>query len=171
MTDHLIGLLLGTEEDWPRAFETLLGRLGPVKDAAGTTVPVRLGIDGHLAGWPIVVFCFGLLLMTVLTARKVPGAVLITSSLMLGIYTIIDARGLNIGFGDPIGPRVFPYFIGTLTVALAAGLVTATVGAVVSLATVTVTAVAVASLPAASRATAVSVCAPFASAVVLQVAS
>jgi hypothetical protein len=39
MTDatHLIGLLLGTEEDWPRAFETLLGRLGPVKDASGTT--------------------------------------------------------------------------------------------------------------------------------------
>ena len=27
-TDHLIGLLLGTEEDWPRAFETLLGRSG-----------------------------------------------------------------------------------------------------------------------------------------------
>ena len=28
---HLIGLLLGTEEDWPHAFETLLGRVGPVK--------------------------------------------------------------------------------------------------------------------------------------------
>ena len=28
---HLIGLLLGTEEDWPRAFETLLERVGPVK--------------------------------------------------------------------------------------------------------------------------------------------
>jgi hypothetical protein len=27
---HLIGLLLGTEEDWPRAFETLTRRLGPV---------------------------------------------------------------------------------------------------------------------------------------------
>ena len=35
--EHLIGLLLGTEEDWPRAFETLLARLGPVTDAAGTT--------------------------------------------------------------------------------------------------------------------------------------
>ncbi len=30
MTAHLIGLLLGTEEDWPRAFETLLSRLGPI---------------------------------------------------------------------------------------------------------------------------------------------
>jgi hypothetical protein len=36
-TTHLIGLLLGTEEDWPQAFETLLSRLGPIKDAAGTT--------------------------------------------------------------------------------------------------------------------------------------
>src|SRR5512132_1331224 len=35
--EHLIGLLLGTEEDWPRAFETLLARLGPVQDGAGTT--------------------------------------------------------------------------------------------------------------------------------------
>ena len=36
-TSHLIGLLLGTEEDWPRAFETLLERVGPVRDADGTT--------------------------------------------------------------------------------------------------------------------------------------
>src|SRR5436190_1533570 len=34
-TTHLIGLLLGTEEDWPRAFETLVARLGPVRDASG----------------------------------------------------------------------------------------------------------------------------------------
>ena len=32
-TDHLIGLLLGTEEDWPTAFETLVRRLGPVMRA------------------------------------------------------------------------------------------------------------------------------------------
>jgi hypothetical protein len=37
MTDatHLIGLLLGTEEDWPTAFETILRRVGPVY-AGGT---------------------------------------------------------------------------------------------------------------------------------------
>ena len=28
---HLIGLLLATEEDWPSAFEALLGRLGPLR--------------------------------------------------------------------------------------------------------------------------------------------
>ena len=38
MTDtrHLIGLLLGTEEDWPRAFEQILGRLGPVAGLGGS---------------------------------------------------------------------------------------------------------------------------------------
>ncbi|GAA4548220.1 NCS2 family permease [Amycolatopsis samaneae] len=54
-------------------------------DSAHTTVPVRLGLDGHLSGWPIVVFCFGLLLMTVLTTRKVPGAVLLS----IGAATVL----------------------------------------------------------------------------------
>jgi hypothetical protein len=35
-TPHLIGLLLGTEEDWPRAFETILSRLGPIPGVGGT---------------------------------------------------------------------------------------------------------------------------------------
>jgi hypothetical protein len=34
--EHVIGLLLGTEDDWPRAFEALARRLGAVTDAAGT---------------------------------------------------------------------------------------------------------------------------------------
>ena len=33
---HLIGLLLGAEEDWPRAFESILGMVGPLK-VGGTT--------------------------------------------------------------------------------------------------------------------------------------
>ena len=35
-TTHLIGMLLGTEEDWPTAFETLVSRIGPIADASGT---------------------------------------------------------------------------------------------------------------------------------------
>ena len=31
MSSQLIGLLLGTEEDWPTAFEHLLGRVGPIE--------------------------------------------------------------------------------------------------------------------------------------------
>jgi len=34
---HLIGLLLGTEEDWPRAFEGLMRRLNPRVEHRGTT--------------------------------------------------------------------------------------------------------------------------------------
>ena len=35
-TRHLIGLLLGTEEDWPAAFEEIMRRLGPVAGPGGT---------------------------------------------------------------------------------------------------------------------------------------
>ena len=34
--DHLIGLLLGAEEDWPTAFEALVRRLGLVRTPDGT---------------------------------------------------------------------------------------------------------------------------------------
>ncbi|CAN5279367.1 hypothetical protein BH20ACT5_BH20ACT5_09040 [soil metagenome] len=36
-TTHLIGLLLGTEEDWPTAFESIVAQLGPVTDANDQT--------------------------------------------------------------------------------------------------------------------------------------
>jgi hypothetical protein len=32
---HLIGLLLGTEDDWPTAFESIVRRLGPITDGTG----------------------------------------------------------------------------------------------------------------------------------------
>jgi hypothetical protein len=35
-TSRLIGLLLGTEEDWPRAFEEIVRRLGPVPGPGGS---------------------------------------------------------------------------------------------------------------------------------------
>lgn len=46
--------------------------------------------------------------------------------LVVGVYTIIDARGLNVGFGDPVGPRVFPYLIGAGMIVLAVLLAIAT---------------------------------------------
>ncbi len=36
VTRHTIGLLLGTEQDWPTAFEEILRRLGPVGGSAGS---------------------------------------------------------------------------------------------------------------------------------------
>ncbi len=67
MQRHLIGLLLGAEEDWPRAFEAILARVGPIEvdgqrhevvserltvEPFGLTDPVRteLVID-RLAYW------------------------------------------------------------------------------------------------------------------------
>ena len=38
---------------------------------------------------------------------------------VVGGYTIVDARGLNVGFGDPVGPRLFPYLVGAGMVVLA----------------------------------------------------
>jgi AGZA family xanthine/uracil permease-like MFS transporter len=40
-------------------------------------VPVTLGDNGNLVGWPVVVFAFGLFLMIGLTVKKVKGALLI----------------------------------------------------------------------------------------------
>jgi hypothetical protein len=33
--EHLVGLMLGTEDDWPSAYESLLNGFGPVRDDAG----------------------------------------------------------------------------------------------------------------------------------------
>jgi hypothetical protein len=35
VSHHLVGLLLGTEEDWPTAFTEIMRRLGPVTDGSG----------------------------------------------------------------------------------------------------------------------------------------
>jgi len=45
---------------------------------------------------------------------------------VVGVYTIFDARGLTVGFADPVGPRVFPYIIGSGMVVLAVLLAVAT---------------------------------------------
>ena len=45
---------------------------------------------------------------------------------VVGIYTLVDARGLAVGFGDPVGPRVFPYVVGGAMIVLAVLLAVAT---------------------------------------------
>ncbi|HEY1573062.1 MAG TPA: NCS2 family permease [Pseudonocardiaceae bacterium] len=60
-------------------------------DSAGSTVPVRMGVDGHLHGWPMVVFGFGLLLMVVLVARRVPGAILISILAATVLAVVVNA--------------------------------------------------------------------------------
>lgn len=49
-----------------------------IPDAAHTTVPLQLGTDGHLHGWPVLIFAVGVLLTLALLIRKTPGAILIS---------------------------------------------------------------------------------------------
>jgi len=45
---------------------------------------------------------------------------------LIGAYTVYDASTLNVGFADPVGPRAFPYVIGSVLVGLAVLLAVAT---------------------------------------------
>ena len=60
-------------------FIALIGLVdaGFVRRTAAGPVPVGLGVNGNLVGWPTVVFVFGLILMIGLMVRKVKGAILI----------------------------------------------------------------------------------------------
>nr|WSX51241.1 NCS2 family permease [Streptomyces sp. NBC_00974] len=53
-----------------------------VPDLAHTTVPLQLGSNGHLHGWPVLIFVIGALLTLTLIIRKTPGAILISIVVM-----------------------------------------------------------------------------------------
>lgn len=58
--------------------------------------------------------------------RDMPQLGLAALLVVVGAYTVYDATTLRVGFGDPVGPRLFPYVIGTVTVVLGGLLVLAT---------------------------------------------
>ncbi|WP_369036966.1 MULTISPECIES: NCS2 family permease [Streptomyces] len=62
-----------------------------IPDVASTTVPVQLGGTGTLSGWPVLVFCLGVLLTIGLIARKVKGAILISIVTMTLVALIINS--------------------------------------------------------------------------------
>ncbi|MFJ4623539.1 NCS2 family permease [Streptomyces sp. NPDC088812] len=66
------------------------GFVSRVPDAANTTVPVQLG-GGTLSGWPVLVFCLGVLLTVALLARRVKGAILIGIVTMTVLAIVIDS--------------------------------------------------------------------------------
>ncbi|NEC88179.1 NCS2 family permease [Streptomyces sp. SID12501] len=67
------------------------GFVSRIPDAANTTVPVQLGGTGTLSGWPVLVFCLGVLLTIGLIARKVKGAILISIVTMTLLALIINS--------------------------------------------------------------------------------
>jgi AGZA family xanthine/uracil permease-like MFS transporter len=62
-----------------------------IPDAANTTVPVGLGIDGSIASWPTAVFCVGLLITGVLVARGTRAGILIGLVATTVIAVVVEA--------------------------------------------------------------------------------
>ncbi|CAB4641697.1 unannotated protein [freshwater metagenome] len=80
-------------------FIALIGLVdaGFVRRTANGPVPVTLGDNGNLVGWPVIVFGFGLLLTIGLMVKKVKGAILI------GIV-VATAAAIAIESAFKIGP-------------------------------------------------------------------
>ena len=79
-------------------FITLIGLVdaGFVRRTGQGPVPVTLGDNGNLVGWPIIVFGFGLITIIVLMIRKVKGAILI-GVLSATVLSIIVEKAFKIG--------------------------------------------------------------------------
>ena len=60
-------------------------------DAAGTTVPVGLGINGSIASWPTLVFVLGVLICGVLVVRKVRGGLFLGIVITTVIALIVES--------------------------------------------------------------------------------
>ncbi|MBG0829262.1 NCS2 family permease [Planomonospora sp. ID67723] len=81
---HAISVGIGT-------FIALIGLVDAGFVARGTGTPVQLGTTGHLAGWPVSLFCFGLLLMIVLYVRRIPAAILIGIAVTAVLAVVVDS--------------------------------------------------------------------------------
>ncbi len=84
-------------------FIALIGLVdaGFVRRTSIGPVPVTLGDNGNLIGWPVVVFAFGLFLMIGLTVKKIKGA------LLIGI-TVTTIVAIAVESAFKIGPFVGP---------------------------------------------------------------
>jgi AGZA family xanthine/uracil permease-like MFS transporter len=74
---------------------------GFVRRTGTGPVPVELGVGGTLAGWPTLVFTFGLILMAVLMVLRVKGAILIGIAAATVLAVVIEAIA-------EIGPSFIP---------------------------------------------------------------
>lgn len=95
---HAIGVGIGL-------FIALVGLVDAGFVARGGATPVQLGATGHLTGWPVALFCFGLLLMIVLYLRRTPGAILlsivVTTLAAIAVNSFIDVKAESWGVVVP----------------------------------------------------------------------
>jgi len=74
-------------------FIALIGLVdaGFVRRTGAGPVPVELGSQGTLVGWPVLVFVIGFVLMVTLYVRKVKGAILIAIAVTTVIAVIVES--------------------------------------------------------------------------------
>ena len=100
-------------------FITLIGLVdaGFVRRTGTGPVPVELGIGGTLAGWPVAVFAFGVLLVAALWVRKVKGAILIaiaTTTVVAFVVEKVFSVGSAFPADGPPNPRGWGLVVPTL---------------------------------------------------------
>jgi AGZA family xanthine/uracil permease-like MFS transporter len=92
-------------------FIALIGLVdaGFVRKTPGTgPVPVTLGYDGTLVGWPIVIFALGLFLTIALMVKKVKGALLIGIAVATAAAIAVESAfkiGPNFIAPDKVNPK------------------------------------------------------------------
>ncbi len=74
-------------------FLTIIGLVdaGFVRRTGAGPVPVELGLGGQLQGWPVAVFCLGLILVFALHVLKVRGGILISIVVTTVVAIIVEA--------------------------------------------------------------------------------
>ncbi|MEU5863957.1 MULTISPECIES: NCS2 family permease [unclassified Nonomuraea] len=72
-------------------FIALIGLVDAGFVARGSGTPVQLGATGHLTGWPVALFCAGLLLMIVLYVRRTPAAILISIAVTAVLAVLVNS--------------------------------------------------------------------------------
>ncbi|MBB4934513.1 AGZA family xanthine/uracil permease-like MFS transporter [Lipingzhangella halophila] len=80
---------------------------GFVSSTLMPTPPVELGASGSLAGWPVLVFCIGMLAVIILHTLQVRGAIL-WSIIGTSIIAVIVEQVGNIGVQDAEDPDANP---------------------------------------------------------------
>lgn len=75
-----------------------------IPDAAGTTVPVGLGIDGSVASWPTLTFVLGLIICGFMVVRRVRGGLflgIVATTVIAMIVEALTHSGASFEDGQP----------------------------------------------------------------------
>ncbi len=82
-------------------FITIIGLVDAGFVRRGTGTPLELGVGGFLTGWPTLVFVVGLLLIVVMTALRMKGAILVGIVVATALAVVVESV---LGLGAQTGP-------------------------------------------------------------------